>query len=88
MAKMRPFPPDFDNTLGEITFPMAAQDVVTEVKNTYEVIHSLHQANKELVAALSLMCDTFLDTEGSHGQLERNSIDKAQAVLAKHREQA
>lgn len=43
--------------------------------------------NQELVEALSLMCDTFLDTEGSHGQLERNSIEKAQAILAKHRGQ-
>ena len=44
--------------------------------------------NQELIEALSLMCDTFLDTEGSHGQLERNSIEKAHTILAKHREQA
>ena len=50
-------------------------------------LRHLHQANQELVEALSLMCDTFLDTEGSHGQLERNSIEKAQAILAKHKEQ-
>ena len=55
---------------------------------TAKELRRLHQVNQELVEALSLMCDTFLDTEGSHGQCERNAIDKAQAILAKHRGQA
>jgi len=62
-----------------------AKTVITEATNE---LRRLHQENQELIEALSLMCDTFLDTEGSHGQLERNSIEKAHTILAKHREQA
>ena len=40
-------------------------------------------AAPELLDALKLMRDAFLDTEGSHGTLEQTATDAADAAIAK-----
>ncbi len=46
-------------------------------------LRRLHELNAELLKALKLMCDRFLDTEGSHGQWEQEATDAAHAAIAK-----
>ena len=75
---------DFDNTLGEISFSMPAQDVVAEIKNTYEVMQSLHKLNQELVEALK----ELLRVEATHDDGEiilEVARHNAKAALAKAR---
>ena len=46
-------------------------------------LRRLHEVNIELLEALKVITDCFLDTEGNHGRYEMEAMDKARAAIAK-----
>ena len=88
MSKHTPGPWIFDNEIGFIrtdTPPYGEWDVakVNIVRAEAKANARLIAAAPELLDALKLMRDAFLDTEGSHGTLEQTATDAADAAIAK-----
>lgn len=61
-----------------------AQEVKTEQRLSFrDQLNKAQALNAELVEALELMRERFLDTEGRYGQWEQEATDAADSVLAK-----
>ena len=88
MSKHTPGPWTFDNGIEFIrtdTSPYGGWAVarVNIVRAEAKANARLIAAAPELLDALKLMRDAFLDTEGSHGTLEQTATDAADAAIAK-----
>jgi len=60
-----------------------SQDLMDEMVNMSFEIIKLKDQRRELLEALKLMTDRFLDTEGNHGSYEQVAMDAAYAAIAK-----
>jgi hypothetical protein len=88
MSKHTPGPWTFDNGIEFIctdTSPYGEWAVakVNIVRAEAKANARLIAAAPELLDALKLMRDAFLDTEGSHGTLEQTATDAAEAAIFK-----
>ena len=54
----------------------------------HDEIEQLKAERDVLLDALNAMTDAFLDTEGSHGSVERDAMDKAYAAIDAARSEA